>query len=55
LSAQSPRWDHPHRNEIINRQLSRQSTTRERVTSLRMRRSELIDKLIQARDRLNRF
>ena len=55
LSARSPSMRNPHRREISQKQLDRQSAARQKVQSIQQRRSEVIQKLGDARSRLNQF
>jgi len=55
LSAPSPSWNNPRRWEIVDRQNARKSAADAKLSSLRMRRSDIVDKLIEAKARLNRF
>jgi len=45
LSRPSPRWDHPHRWEIAERQNARVSNLSNKLGSMKARRSELISKI----------
>ena len=55
LSARSPSMRNPHWREISQKQLDRQSAARQKVQSIQQRRSEVIQKLGDARSRLNQF
>ncbi len=55
LSARSPSTRNPNWMTIANNQLARQSAAREKVASLGQRKSEVIQKLMDARSRLNQF
>ena len=55
LSARSPSMRNPHWREISQKQLDRQSVARQKVQSIQQRRSEVIQKLGDARSRLNQF
>ena len=55
LSARSPSMRNPHWMEISQKQLDRQSAARQKVQSIQQRRSEVIQKLGDARSRLNQF
>ena len=55
LSARSPSMRNPHWREISQKQLDRQSAARQKVQSIQQRRSEVIQKLEDARSRLNQF
>ena len=55
LSARSPSMRNPHWREISQKQLDRQSAARQKVQSIQQRRSEVIQKLVDARSRLNQF
>ena len=55
LSARSPSMRNPHWREISRKQLDRQSAARQKVQSIQQRRSEVIQKLGDARSRLNQF
>ena len=55
LSARSPSIRNPHWREISQKQLDRQSAARQKVQSIQQRRSEVIQKLGDARSRLNQF
>ena len=55
LSARSPSMCNPHWREISQKQLDRQSAARQKVQSIQQRRSEVIQKLGDARSRLNQF
>ena len=55
LSARSPSMRNPHWREISQKQLDRQSAARQKVQSIQPRRSEVIQKLGDARSRLNQF
>ena len=55
LSARSPSMRNPHWREISQKQLDRQSRARQKVQSIQQRRSEVIQKLGDARSRLNQF
>lgn len=55
LSARSPSMRNPNWLAISNNQLARQSAAREKVASLGQRKSEVIQKLMEARSRLNQF
>ena len=55
LSARSPSMRNPHWREISQKQLNRQSAARQKVQSIQQRRSEVIQKLGDARSRLNQF
>ena len=45
LSRPSPRWDHPHRWEIAEKQNARVSNLSNKLSSMKSRRSELISKI----------
>ena len=55
LSARSPSMRNPHWREISQKQLDRQAAARQKVQSIQQRRSEVIQKLGDARSRLNQF
>ena len=55
LSARSPSMRNPHWREISQKQLDRQSAARQKVQSIQQRRNEVIQKLGDARSRLNQF
>ena len=55
LSARSPSMRNPHWREISQKQLDRQSAARQKVQSIQQWRSEVIQKLGDARSRLNQF
>ena len=55
LSSRSPSMRNPHWREISQKQLDRQSAARQKVQSIQQRRSEVIQKLGDARSRLNQF
>ena len=55
LSARSPSMRNPNWMAISNNQLARQSAAREKVASLGQRKSEVLQKLMEARSRLNQF
>ena len=55
LSARSPSMRNPHWREISQKQLDRQSAARQKVQSIQQRRSEVIQKLGDARSLLNQF
>ena len=55
LSVRSPSMRNPHWREISQKQLDRQSAARQKVQSIQQRRSEVIQKLGDARSRLNQF
>ena len=55
LSARSPSMRNPHWREISQKQLDRQSAARQKVQSIQQRRSEVVQKLGDARSRLNQF
>ena len=55
LSARSPSMRNPHWREISQKQFDRQSAARQKVQSIQQRRSEVIQKLGDARSRLNQF
>ena len=55
LSARSPSMRNPNWMAISNNQLARQSAAREKIASLGQRKSEVIQKLMEARSRLNQF
>ncbi|MDQ1084558.1 MULTISPECIES: DUF349 domain-containing protein [Microbacterium] len=55
LSARSPSMKNPNWMTISNNHLARQSAAREKLASLGQRKSEVIQKLMDARSRLNQL
>lgn len=49
LSARSPSMRNPNWHQIANNQLARQSSARERLSSLQSRRADILSKIMQAR------
>jgi hypothetical protein len=55
LSARSPSMKNPNWSSIVRSQQLRVSNSRDKIVSMQNRRNEIVTRLMQARDRLNRL
>lgn len=55
LSARSPSFNNPNAYSIISSQQQRQSQARERLGQLQQRKAQIVDRLVEARSRLNQM